>query len=70
MKRWMIWTICLTMGVCFVVLLYLQLRYARTMIAVRREQFNEGVLRSLDAASRNLERNETMLYLQDVVGLY
>ena len=58
------------MGVCFVVLLYLQLRYARTMIAVRREQFNEGVLRSLDAASRNLERNETMLYLQDVVGLY
>lgn len=70
MKRWMIWTICLTMGVCFVVLLYLQLRYARTMIAVRREQFNESVLRSLDAASRNLERNETMLYLQDVVGLY
>ena len=34
MKRWMIWTICLTMGVCFVVLLYLQLRYARTMISV------------------------------------
>ena len=70
MKRWMIWTICLIMGVCFVVLLYLQLRYARTMIGVRREQFNESVLRSLDAASRNMERNETMLYLQDVVGLY
>ena len=66
----MIWTICLIMGVCFVVLLYLQLRYARTMIGVRREQFNESVLRSLDAASRNMERNETMLYLQDVVGLY
>ena len=58
------------MGVCFVVLLFLQLKYAKTMIAVRREQFNESVLRSLDAASRNMERNETMLYLQDVVSLY
>lgn len=66
----MIWTICLIMGVCFLVILYLQLRYARTMIAVRREQFNESVLRSLDAASRNMERNETMIYLQDVVSLY
>lgn len=66
----MIWTICLIMGICFLVLLYLQLRYARTMITVRREQFNEGVLRSLDAASRNMERNETMVYLQDVVSLY
>lgn len=66
----MIWTICLIMGVCFLVLLYLQLKYARTMITVRREQFNENVLRSLDAASRNMERNETMVYLQDVVSLY
>lgn len=66
----MIWTICITMGICFVVLLYLQLKYARTMIAVRREQFNESVLRSLDAASRNMERNETMGYLRDVVSFY
>lgn len=66
----MIWTICLTMGVCFIILLYLQLRYARTMMSIRREQFNENVLRSLDIASRNMERNETMLYLREVVGLY
>lgn len=52
------------------VLLYLQLRYAKTMISVRREQFNESVLRSLDAASRDLERNETMAYLQEVVNVY
>ena len=58
------------MGVCFLVLLYLQLKYATTMISVRREQFNETVLRSLDAASRDLERNETMSYLQDVVNSY
>lgn len=70
MKRWMIWVICLIMGLCFMVLLYLQLRYAKTMISVRREQFNESVLRSLDAASRDLERNETMAYLQEVVNVY
>jgi signal transduction histidine kinase len=39
-------------------------------MAVRREQFNESVLRSLDIASRNMERNETMVYLRDVVNLY
>ncbi len=70
MKKWMIWTICLTMGLCFVILLYLQVRYAKTIMAVRREQFNESVLRSLDIASRNMERNETMVYLRDVVNLY
>ena len=66
MKRWVIWTICLTMGVCFLILLYLQFRYARTMMAIRREQFNESVLKSLDMASRNMERNETMVYLREV----
>ena len=58
------------MGVCFLILLYLQFRYARTMMAIRREQFNESVLKSLDMASRNMERNETMVYLREVVGLY
>ena len=66
----MIWAICLTMGICFVILLYLQLKYAKSMMTIRREQFNESVFRSLDAASRNLERNETMVYLRDVVAMY
>lgn len=70
MKRWMIWTICLTMGICFVVLLYLQFGYAEAMIAVRREQFTEGVLRSLDATSRDMERNETMIYLRELVSVH
>ncbi len=66
----MIWTICLVMGVCFVVLLYLQLGYAESMISARREQFTEGVLRSLDATSRDMERNETMLYLREMVSVH
>lgn len=39
-------------------------------MAIRREQFNESVLRSLDIASRNMERNETMVYLREVVSHY
>ncbi len=58
------------MGVCFVVLLYLQIGYVESMIAVRREQFTEGVLRSLDATSRDMERNETMVYLRELVSVH
>lgn len=60
----------MTMGICFVVLLYLQFGYAEAMIAVRREQFTEGVLRSLDATSRDMERNETMIYLRELVSVH
>lgn len=55
------------MGTCFIVLLYFQARYAQTMIRMRKEQFDESVFRGLDQASRELERNETFRYLQDVV---
>ena len=70
MKRWMIWTNCTVMGVCFMVLLYLQMQYARRMVAMRQEQFDESVFRSLDHASRNLERSETLDYLQELMQLY
>ncbi len=58
------------MGLCFVVLLYLQFGYAESMMEMRREQFTEGVLRSLDATSRDMERNETMVYLRELVSLH
>ena len=58
------------MGVCFIVLLYLQMQYANRMIALRQEQFDESVFRSLDHASRNLERSETLDYLQELMLLY
>ena len=70
MKRWMIWTICMLMGLSFVALLYLQMRYARSMIRMRQQQFDESVFRSLDRASMDLERNETMVYLEDMVSQY
>ena len=70
MKRWMIWAICLVMGTSFVVLLYLQMRYARSIDEMRRRQFDVSVFRSLDQASRDMERMETAHYLQEIVAMH
>lgn len=47
-------------------LLYLQGKYANDIVRMRREQFDENVFRSLDQASRDLERSETFEYMQTV----
>ncbi len=67
MKRIYIWIICISVGISFVSLLYLQGRYADAFIRIRKEQFDESVFRSLDQASRDLERAETFRYLQKVL---
>ncbi len=67
MKRSYIWLICLVVCIAFISLLYLQGRYAKEMIRMRQEQFSENVLRSLDQASRDLEKAETFRYLQSVL---
>ena len=67
MKRSVIWIICLIIGVSFLALLYLESSYARAMVRMRSEQFDETVIRSLDQAARELERNETYKYLKMVL---
>ena len=67
MKRSYIWLICLSVCIAFISLLYLQGRYAKEMIRMRQEQFDENVLRSLDQASRELEKAETYRYLQTII---
>lgn len=67
MKHIWIWAVCIVMGCSFISLLYLQGLYVNSMIRMRREQFDESVFRSLDQASRELERNETFHYLQKVL---
>ncbi len=52
------------MGTSFLGLLYLQLKYAQEMVIMKREQFDESVNRALYQASRNLELNETLRYLE------
>lgn len=68
MKQKSIWLVGILIGVLSVILLYLQWNSARTMVRMRKEQFDESVLRSLDQASRDLERDETFRYLQLVTS--
>ena len=68
MKRSYIWLVCLVVCIAFISLLYLQGRYAEAMVKMRREQFDENVWRSLDQASRELEKTETFRYLQTVLA--
>ena len=68
MKKTTIWTIAVIMGFSFAALLYLQLRYIQEMIDMKKEQFDESVNRALYQASRNLELNETLRYLEKDVN--
>ncbi len=64
MKKSTIWTIAVVMGLSFLGLLYVQISYIEEMAKMKREQFDESVTRSLYQASRNLELNETLRYLE------
>ena len=68
MKKSTIWAIALIMGFSFLGLLYVQLSYIEEMAKMKKEQFNESVTRSLYQASRNLELNETLRYLEKDVN--
>ena len=68
MKKSTIWIIAIIMGLSFLVLLYLQLSYIEEMANMKKEQFDESVNRSLYQASRNLEVNETLRYLEKDVN--
>ena len=52
------------MGLSFLGLLFLQLSYIQEMADMKKEQFDESVNRSLYQASRNLELNETLRFLE------
>ena len=64
MKKSMIWAIAVVMGLAFLGLLLMQLSYIEEMAKMKKEQFDESVNRSLYQASRNLEVNETLRYLE------
>ena len=56
------------MGLSFLGLLLLQLNYIEEMAEMKKEQFDESVNRALYQASRNMELNETLRYLEDDVN--
>ena len=68
MKKSTIWTIACIMGFSFLALLFLQFSYVEEMVKMKKEQFDESVNRSLYQASRNLEMNETLRYLEKDVN--
>lgn len=68
MKKKTIWAVAVIMGFAFIALLLLQLQYIREMVDMKREQFDESVNRALYQASRNLELNETLRYLEKDVN--
>ena len=68
MKKKTIWTVAIIMGMSFVILLGLQLTYIQEMANMKKEQFDESVNRALYQASRNLELNETLRYLEKDVN--
>ena len=56
------------MGFSFLALLFLQFSYVEEMVKMKKEQFDESVNRALYQASRNLEMNETLRYLEKDVN--
>ena len=64
MKKATIWLVAVVMGLSFLVLLFMQLKYIEAMVHMKKEQFDESVNKALYQASRNLELNETLRYLE------
>ncbi|MBQ0048862.1 MAG: HAMP domain-containing histidine kinase [Bacteroidales bacterium] len=48
------------------ILIFMQWHNAKLMVKMRKDEFDEAVLRSLNQASRDLERNETFRYLESI----
>ncbi len=68
MKKKTIWSIATIMGLSFLALLFLQIKYISEMVGMKKEQFDESVKRSLNQVSRNLELNETLRFLEKDVS--
>ena len=68
MKKKTIWAVATIMGLSFLALLFLQLKYIDEMVSMKKDQFDESVTHSLDQVSRNLELNETLRFLESDVN--
>lgn len=53
------------MGICFSMLLFLQISYFKQMLELRQEQFNSSVRKSIMHVVRDLELHETRLGLEE-----
>lgn len=65
MKKSTIWLLALVMFIAFFALLFLQVRYMKTSMSIRAQQFDEMVKRSLYDVSVDLEQDQTYQYLEE-----
>lgn len=65
MKKSTIWLLAVIMFTAFLALLFLQVRYMRTTLSARTAQFDEAVKRSLSEVSDQLEKDQTLRFLQE-----
>ena len=68
MKKSTIWIITGVMGASLLTLLYLQFSYFRSVYDMRKEQFDQAVVRSLAQTAQDLEVYETQLRLDNALG--
>lgn len=66
MKKSTIWGITIAIGISFLTLIFLQTKYLQEVIHMRKEQFDESVIRSLSQTARNLELYETKSDLEEL----
>ena len=59
MKKSTIWILGIVMGLSFLSLIYMQVRYIEEMVRMRNEQFDGSVKRSLYSVSKHAELAET-----------
>ncbi|MCM1369676.1 MAG: HAMP domain-containing histidine kinase [Candidatus Amulumruptor caecigallinarius] len=69
MKKSIIWLLTIVMSITFGALLYFQIMYLENMMKMRKQQFNEAVMRSLTSTSDFLERRETLYFLEQDVNI-
>ena len=68
MKKSTIWMLAFVMIVAFFALLFMQVRYMKSSMDMRTQQFNEMVKRSLYNVTRDLEQDQTLRYIeQDMI---
>ena len=68
MKKTTLWTVAVLMALSFLTLIFIQIKYIDEMVTMKTEQFDESVNKALYQASRNLELNETLRYLEKDVA--
>ncbi len=68
MKKSTIWMLALVMAIAFFALLFMQVRYMKSSMDMRSQQFDETVKRSLYNVIHDLEQEQTRRYIeQDMI---